>query len=76
MAISCTVFITWCYKENQKEFHKKFLPKSWTLYHFGASEKLLNLAIITKTPQIYYRISCTKNQSFGKTPLFYRYPEM
>ena len=41
--------------------------------HFSVHlrKKLLNLAIITKTPQIYYRISYIKNQGFEKTPLFF-----
>ena len=37
----------------------------------GSVKKLLNSSKITKTHQIYYWISYTKNQGFQKTPLFY-----
>ena len=52
--------------------------------HFGVSEKkLLNLAIIIKTSQIYYRISCVKKHRVLKKHhlsqdlvVFFRYTEM
>ena len=55
---------------------KKFVSQSILevghFTHFELSvKKLLNLAIIIKIHQIYYRICYTKNQGFEKTPLFF-----
>ena len=72
----------WAFHRKYNHFEKKFskIDKNFVsqsilevghFTHFGVSvKKLLNLSMIIKIHQIYYRISYTKCQGFEKTPLF------
>ena len=63
--------------KNKNDFHQKFAKiydfKVDYMYNYQLEKKtLLNLSIILRIHQIYYRISYTTNHGFGNLVVFFR----